>query len=259
MSVTQPKISGDRKLNQYEKTLLFKYHVPITEAYATPHKPVEYIVGHVPFLHNTFVVSDAVLIPRVESEELVEWVAAACLETKQTQPLTILEVGTGSGAISIALGRELQRHNQLFQITATDVSLPALEVAKLNLDALFTPSPSQTISLLQSDLCLQLPQQTFDFVVANLPYVPTGRIAALDPSVSQYEPHLALDGGDDGFWLIAQFLAQLPAYTKPGTRIYLEIDHTHPSLLNTVAGKQYTVKTWQSKVSLCTFALLTTS
>lgn len=193
--------------------------------------PVEYIAGQAEFNSRLFQVSPDTLIPRVETETLLELTLA---EISTTTPaptqFKLIEVGTGSGALGISLVLELQQIWPTTQLDVwlTDVSAPALNVAKKNLATYFSPAKNLTPHLVRSDLMANIPAGvSFDLVVANLPYIPTARIETLDESVRKYEPHLALDGGPTGLEILTQLLHQLPPYLKPTTQVWLEIDHTH--------------------------------
>jgi release factor glutamine methyltransferase len=178
------------------------------------HEPVAYLVGQRAFYDVDLIVSPAVLIPRPETEHLVEealrWVAA---HPEITQ---VADVGTGSGALAVVLAGRLPRA----QIWAVDVSPEALRVAAENVRRY---GLSQRVTLVWGDLLSQL-KGPFDLIMANLPYVRHEEIAILMPDVAQFEPHLALDGGADGLDLIRRLAAQLPTrLAQPGLALF-EID-----------------------------------
>lgn len=198
-----------------------------------PHNtPVEYIVGSAQFYGRSFFVSEATLIPRVETEELVQLALSdlqADLPNTQ-ENISLLEVGAGSGAISVTMALEFAAQTTQFAIDAVDVSQPALAVAQKN-TAQYAQDFSAfgTITTIHGDLLDAITNlQKYDGLIANLPYIPTQQVAELDTSVRRYEPDCALDGGSDGFSLIAKLLDQLIArdYKKS---VWLEIDtsHTH--------------------------------
>jgi release factor glutamine methyltransferase len=178
------------------------------------HEPVAYIVGRRAFFDLELKVSPAVLIPRPETEHLVEealrWVAS------HPEIAQVADVGTGSGALAICLAGRLPRA----RVWAVDVSPEALQVAAENVGRY---SLGKRITLVCSDLLSQI-KGPFDLIVANLPYVPHDEIETLMPDVAQFEPHLALGGGPDGLNLLRRLAAQLPTrLTRPGLAL-LEMD-----------------------------------
>jgi len=177
--------------------------------------PVAYILGKRGFYHWDFRVSPDVLIPRPETELLVEKAAAwAKNHASEDQGLKIVDVGTGSGIIAIALAQLLPQSD----VIAIDISPKALAVAQNNAAQLQTPN----IHFLNGNLLEPLsPNTPIDLITANLPYIPTDELKTL--SVSRWEPQLALDGGADGLLLIQQLLQQSLHYLKVGGSIVLEI------------------------------------
>lgn len=171
-----------------------------------------YILGEWEFYGLKLELSPDVLIPRPETELLVEtaldWLAS------HPQHRRTLDVGTGSGCIALALAF----HCPDLEITASDLSSPALNVAARNL---VRYDLADHAKLIQADLLAGL-SGPFDLICANLPYIPTGRLASLD--VARREPYLALDGGPDGLTLIRRLLAQAPACLAPGGLLLAEID-----------------------------------
>lgn len=237
-----------RILSPYEKTQLAKYHVPTSAALEFDTTPVEYLTGKVDFYRNTFSITKDTLIPRPESEELID-VALTWTESleKDYKPV-VIEVGTGCGAIAISLARAVSRPIQLI---GSEVSALALAVAQRNAVEL---GDTITEWRLGSLLDFLDPSQQVDLIIANLPYIPSDRIAYLDASVKDHEPHLALDGGPDGLSLIRKLLLQAQSHlTQMGT-ILLEIDYTHAETLRQEQADHWSIHTWQSTISQCTFA-----
>ena len=170
-------------------------------------EPAAYITSHCEFYSLDFHVDPRVLIPRPESELLVE----AALGLAQNHPLSaIAEVGTGSGAIAISLALELPGTN----IYATDISAPALEVARINCQR---HGVTDRVFLLQGDMLDPLPEPV-DLIIANLPYVRKSELSAV-----RFEPLLALDGGSDGLGKIRRLCRQLGGKLRPGGFLLLEI------------------------------------
>lgn len=219
-----------RQFSPYELSQLKKYGFTPAQLKSQGEMPVEYLTGHVTFIDWDFLVSPAVLIPRVETEELVHLATDAALTLFKKQvgkPMRFIDIGTGSGAIGISLGLALQQRGVPFQAWLTDISAAALAIAQQNLQRL-APQLQNAFTISQSDLLAQVPRgQTFSLVVANLPYIPQAQLAALPLSVKNFEPSLALDGGEDGLQQIRRLLSSITPYLDQQFEIWLEIDDTH--------------------------------
>ncbi|MDP2936236.1 MAG: peptide chain release factor N(5)-glutamine methyltransferase [Dehalococcoidia bacterium] len=177
-------------------------------------EPLAYITGHKEFFGLCFHVDRRVLIPRPETELLVE----ECLRLLQLSGAhtpVLADVGTGSGAIAVALAASRSE----VMVYATDNSQEALQVASFNAAR---QSVQERITFLQGSLLAPLPEPV-DMVLANLPYVPTDILATLQPEIADYEPLAALDGGRDGLAVIRGLLSQAPTRLRPGGRVLLEI------------------------------------
>lgn len=186
------------------------------------HKPLAYILGTQNFLGLTIKITPAVLIPRPETEELV-WAARKLLKHRMGQPIHIVEIGTGSGCIAIALAKTFPTG----LIYATDISTRALQLARINAtrngcrsrirfvkEDLFKPSSARC--------------RWADLVISNPPYIPSAVIPTLDPEVRK-EPYLALDGGVDGLDALNAVIAAAPLRLKAGGFLALEIGSTQGS------------------------------
>ena len=180
-------------------------------------EPIQYITGEQEFYGLGLRVTPAVLIPRPETEILVEAVLA---ELDGSVPLRILDVGTGSGAIAIALAHHLPNA----QIVAVDLSPTALEVAAANIAR---HELGGRIDFLVSDLLGELAadERGFDAIVSNPPYVPTGDRETLHPQVRDFEPASALYAGDDGLDIYRRLISQAWAALKPNGLLALELGH----------------------------------
>lgn len=153
-------------------------------------EPVQYVVGGCEFMSMWFAVSPATLIPRCDTEILVEKVVELC---KDKQDLNIFEVGSGSGCIAISLAKFLPEA----RVISADISADALEVAKKNAEAL---GVSDRVSFIEWDIKKGFPEflESPNVIVSNPPYIPKSDIFELDKKVKDFEPLTALDGGEDG-------------------------------------------------------------
>jgi len=174
-------------------------------------EPVAYLIGHKAFGGLEIAIDRRALVPRPETEELVN----LCASQWSSRPVNIAEPGTGSGAIACALAHMLPNAS----ITAGDRSEDALELAAHNVTEL---GFSEQVTLVHSDLLAQFPDEIYDVVIANLPYVASKDIAHLEVAVREYEPELALAGGEDGLDVYRRLLAQAPARVHECGALYLE-------------------------------------
>jgi release factor glutamine methyltransferase len=242
-----------RKLSAYEQTHLARYHQSKINIDDFGETPVEYITGKVEFDHQVFTVNKDVLIPRIETEELINLAFQKIQSLREKlsdshQPdlvkkdkITLADVGCGCGAIGICLAQRMIDSKIPFEIYLSDVSQKEIAIAAINIERLLTINQKisqdnqiiyqlenhSTLTLFVSDLLKQYPPVSFDLFVANLPYIPQSRINYLPESVKNYEPHVALDGGEDGLELITQFLIQAKNYLSDLGQILLEVDYTH--------------------------------
>jgi len=185
--------------------------------------PVQYVVRSAPFLDFDVYVDHRVLIPRPETEELVER-ALARLGSKAKDRLLVVDYGTGSGCIAIALARRLPKA----RVVAVDVSAPALAVAKRNVQSFCV---DQRVRLVRAtglgSPALSRLRGRADLLISNPPYVPTPRIARLDRRVRKHEPRSGLDGGPKGTSIVGMLLEHGPGLLRPGGLLALEIDWSH--------------------------------
>jgi release factor glutamine methyltransferase len=184
-------------------------------------EPVQYITGHQEFYALDFRVTRDVLIPRSETEHLVEAVLLWATQFHDERTLEIADVGTGSGAIVVALATHLAGAN----FFATDISEPALAIARHNA---IVHQCEQRIRFAHGDLLsgLALPQSfRFDAIVSNPPYVPTGDAATMQPEVVGHEPRTALFAGDDGLEIYRRLIPAAHAALNPCGLLALEIGY----------------------------------
>ena len=190
-------------------------------------EPIAYIVGHKEFYGRDFLVDRRVLIPRPETELLVE-AALIAIRDKYAAGQTpiVADIGTGSGIIPITLAIEEPR---LSSIYAVDISTDALEVARLNSERYRV---EKRIHFLEGDLLAAL-TEAIDVLIANLPYVGTNEIEILTPDVWDYEPHLALFSGTEGLDLLYRLFveAQRPNRLNVGAVVLLEIGYQQQDAL----------------------------
>jgi len=179
------------------------------------HEPIQYITGHQEFYGLRLKVTRAVLIPRPETELLVEAVLA---RIPHDLPTTLLDIGAGTGAIAIALAANLPQA----AVTAVDISPAALAVAQGNIDA---HRLDGRVRLIQSDLLAALAGESFDAIVSNPPYVPTPDRPSLHPEVRDHEPHTALFAGHDGLDIYRRLIPAAVAALKPNGLLALEIGY----------------------------------
>lgn len=168
-------------------------------------KPVAYLMSHKEFFGLDFYVDNRVLIPRPETEHLVEKVLELAkklvLEANVNSSLKIIDIGTGSGCIGLSIQHSLPD----VQVTITDISPDALEVAALNAESL---GLKEKIKIQQSNLLATIHEE-FDIIVANLPYIGEEKFHFVSQNVYDYEPHVALFGGEDGLGLYRELFEQL--------------------------------------------------
>jgi len=177
------------------------------------HEPIQYILGEQEFFGLTFAVTPDVLIPRPETEHLVE-ALLACVP--HDRPLRIADVGTGSGAIAVALSYALPEA----QVTGLDISEAALAIAKRNAE---THHVAGRMRFLTSDVLSAVASERFDAIVSNPPYVAEADRASLEPQVRDYEPSGALFAGTSGLDVYERLIPEAHAALEPGGWLLMEI------------------------------------
>lgn len=202
--LTRPEAAIDATtLEQYEEKI----------ARRAKHEPIQYITGEQEFYGFTLRVTPAVLIPRPETEHLVE---AALTRLSHDQPIRIADIGTGSGAIAIALAHHLPQA----LVTALDISLAALAIARENAAR---HNVAERIDFRKSDLLSAVQGPHFDAIVSNPPYVSTKEELGLQ--VRDYEPASALYAGEQGLDIYRRLIPQAHAALKPAGWLMMEIGH----------------------------------
>jgi len=232
--IDSPRLTAEillaHKLNVDRVTLYLNFDQPLTENELTGYRtlikrrlqrePVQYIIGIQEFWSLEFVVTPQVLIPRHETELLVEQAIERLKAFPAVENHTprILDLGTGCGAIAISLAKEVQQT----KIWATDISAGALKLASLNAEK---HGVTDKIRFIQGNLWEPLLDQgvTFDIILSNPPYIASEEFKGLSPEVRDYEPRLALDGREDGMTYIQTIILEAPAFMNPGGWIMLEM------------------------------------
>lgn len=179
-------------------------------------RPIAYIVGNREFMGLDFYVQEGVLIPRPDTEVLVEEVIEIAKDKGQIE---ILDIGTGSGAITVSLAKYLENA----KLTSVDISEIALEIAKKNA---ISNNVEDRINFVKSDLFSSLNKnQKFDIIVSNPPYIKREVIDTLDKQVKDFEPYNALEGGIDGLDFYRAITTQAKDYLKEGGVLAYEVGH----------------------------------
>lgn len=185
-------------------------------------EPLQYITGSCDFYGRDFIVNPNVLIPRPETERLID---IALNKLDNSSELRILEVGTGSGCIAVTLGLEIPNS----YIYAVDISPNALEVANINKQR----QKAENVNFLEMDILKFIPDETFDCLISNPPYIPKEELKVLMKDVKDYEPLIALTDNSDGLIFYKKFADIASNIIKPGGYIILEVGlKDHPKLVS---------------------------
>ena len=185
-------------------------------------EPLQYIEEYIPFYSIQINVDQRCLIPRPETEFLIE-----LIKNKSDNPKKILDVGTGTGCIALMLKKIYPESI----VDACDISLEALDLAKENAEI-----NNLEINLFQSDLLSGVDEADYDIIVANLPYIPTESLSRLESEVVDYEPLVALDGGIDGLLHIDRLIKEIEEKDLRNLTLFLEVDTSHgTTILNNLS------------------------
>ncbi|HIY93148.1 peptide chain release factor N(5)-glutamine methyltransferase [Companilactobacillus sp. HBUAS56275] len=184
--------------------------------------PVQYILGYAYFLNRSFTVNENVLIPRQDTEEMVQKI----IDDHSDKNESICDIGTGSGIIAVSLGLEFPDD----EILATDISDEALKVAQLNADNYQT----NNVYFQQSDLFKKIEPQQFDVIVSNPPYIAEDEKKDMDPSVIKYEPDLALYGRDNGLEFYENIVKVVDNYLSDHGTLYMEFGFKQKNAINQI-------------------------
>ena len=194
------------------------------------HEPTAYILGHKEFYGLEFQVTPDAIIPRPETETLVELVLD-CARSASAGEMRIADIGVGCGAIAVALAANLSET----EIIATDISPRALALARRNAER---HAVADRICFLEGDMLEPL-DVPVDVIVANLPYVRSGDFEAALSEINEHEPRLGLDGGLDGLLLIERLLRDAPSHLKPGGALFAEIDEQQGAAARKLAQESF--------------------
>ncbi|EME28442.1 HemK methyltransferase family member 1 [Galdieria sulphuraria] len=209
-------------------------------------EPVQYIVGNWDFYNLTLKVRQPVLIPRPETEELVDRILKFwknVLRRGSTGEVTrCLEIGCGSGAISLSLlkgWKEFTGNNNILKVTALDIDPQAITLTKENACIVLEDEQKRLLDIHLQDITkFRLDDNKYDFLVSNPPYIPEAEYRTLQPEVIQYEASCALLGGKDGMEIIRVILRGAKNWLKTGGTIWLEVDPSHPKLIQDFLHKE---------------------
>lgn len=193
-------------------------------------KPVQYLIGTEQFYGRTFQVNEAVLIPRPETEELVEQALDRMTAKFGDASLSLVDIGTGSGAIAVTLKKE----RPSLQVTATDLSEDALQTAKQNAQLL-----EADVTFLQGDLTAPVQHQKFDVVLSNPPYIAFDEVNVMNELVLEYEPHTALFAEENGLQLYRRLCEELPHIVHNQAIIGFEIGYQQGEAVYNLLKKSF--------------------
>lgn len=180
-------------------------------------EPVQYVVGHWPFHAIELKTDRRALIPRPETEELIERI----LRSRQwREARAVADIGTGTGAIALALAAAARREGRAVAVTAVDLSPEALSLARENAQAL---GLAGAVDFVEGNGASGLAPGAFDLIASNPPYIASAEVDALPALIKDHEPRLALDGGADGLDILRQLVLDAALALRPGGRLFLEI------------------------------------
>ena len=189
--------------------------------------PLQHIAGTADFMGFSFRVGPQVLVPRFDTETLVE--AVLDFGKKEGRELSLLDMCTGSGCIAVSL----MKLGDFQPVTAVDLSPEALALARENAE-----SNECRIRFLEGDLFQPVTGEKFDVLVSNPPYIPTGEIAGLMPEVRDHDPWMALDGKEDGLYFYRRLAQEGKSYLQAGGRVFYEIGHDQGPAVTAILNKE---------------------
>lgn len=190
------------------------------------HEPIQYILGETEFYGLKFSVDKSVLIPRSDTEILVQ----SAIEFIKDKPLSVLEIGTGSGCIAVSLAKKCRKIN----ITACDISEQALKLAALNAKL---NGVADRIKFINLDILKKDPDEKFDVIISNPPYISKTVIGSLDKQVKDFEPLVALTDGGDGLSFYRRIVEIIPEILKQDGSVFLEIGYDQAETIKSIYEK----------------------
>jgi len=194
-------------------------------------KPIQYILGHQEFMGLDLQLNDQVLVPRGDTEILVEYIIEWAKNLKKD--INILDIGTGSGAIALSLAHFLPEA----KVWTVDINTDALDIARKNAKLL---EVSNRVTCVESDLFNSLNKEVFDIIVSNPPYIPSRVIDTLQEEVRFYEPRNALDGGEDGLDFYKMITKEAPNWMNDGGLLAYEIGHDQGIAVSKLMESRFT-------------------
>jgi len=223
----QRRENQNRQLPKAEYEKLKKYLEDLLKD-----KPVQYVLNEVWFYKRKFYVNENVLIPRPETEELVQWIVSDFKKEKYSESINIIDIGTGSGCIPISLKKELVKTT----ITAIDISRKALMVAKKNAVELDAKIDFFQIDFLKENEAEMLSQ--YDIIVSNPPYIPVSEKEILAKNVTEFEPEIALFVKDnDPFIFYKKIVDFAASHLKENGKIYVEVHEEYAAEVKNIFDK----------------------
>lgn len=196
------------------------------------HEPVQYIIGHTDFYGLKIITEPGVLIPRPETEELCKIIIDSF---GSDYPESILEIGTGSACIALALAKNFPNS----EVYSIDVSDEALKIAEKNQRV----NKISNVKFFKMNILEKLPKKKFPLIVSNPPYIASKEIDSLDENVKKYEPHLALSDGSDGLEFYRRFADNFDTMLEPGGDFYLELNEDLAKKINNLFIEKKRFKT----------------
>ncbi|MBA5729415.1 peptide chain release factor N(5)-glutamine methyltransferase [Aerococcaceae bacterium INB8] len=213
-------------LNKPVKEEMYKHYMQILEQIVEG-KPIQYLLGHAYFMEEKFKVTEHTLIPREDTAGIVA-LSNNFLENKVDAK--VLDIGTGTGILAIMIAK-LNTKQHVF---ASDISPEALKVAKEN-----ALNHQVNVEFIESNLFEYIPQQSFDLIVSNPPYISEDELDLMDDSVKKFEPSLALFAEDNGLAIYKQLAKQIQSYVKETSMIILEIGFQQGEAVKTIFSETF--------------------
>ena len=189
-------------------------------------EPLQYVVGTTEFMSLEFKVEPGVLIPRPDTETLVE----AAINYIGDKNLRVLDIGSGSGCVAISIAHYCKNA----EVTSIDISPQALAIAKDNREL-----NNAEVQFMLCDIMNDYPKGKFDVIVSNPPYIPTNDISELDTNVKDFEPLTALDGGKDGLDFYRRIISIAPELLSDDGKIYFEVGHDQADAVAELMSKDF--------------------